>query len=89
MALLQSEPVALDGPEARPFGRWLDAHEQHRGRGAEVRSQRRLSDEAVQEVLEDIRRDAGGVSLHALKRAVGADGATVLGKGRMALLGAR
>ena len=50
---------------------------------------RRLSDEAVQEVLEDIRRDAGGVALHAIARAVGADGATALGKGRMARLGAR
>ena len=35
---------------------------------------RRLSDEAVQEVLEDIRRDAGGVALHAITRAVGAEG---------------
>ena len=35
---------------------------------------RRLSDEAVQEVLEDIRRDAGGVALHAIARAVGAEG---------------
>ncbi len=33
-----------------------------------------LSDEAVQEVLEDIRRDAGGVALHAITRAVGAEG---------------
>ena len=35
---------------------------------------RRLSDEAVEEVLEDIRRDAGGVALHAITRAVGAEG---------------
>ena len=35
---------------------------------------RRLSDEAVQEVLEDIRRDAGGVALHAITRAVGDEG---------------
>jgi hypothetical protein len=35
---------------------------------------RRLSDEAVQEVLEDIRRHAGGVALHAITRAVGAEG---------------
>ena len=33
-----------------------------------------LSDEAVQEVLEDIRRDAGGVALHAITRAVGPEG---------------
>ena len=35
---------------------------------------RRLSDEVVQEVLDGIRRDAGGVALHAITRAVGAEG---------------
>jgi hypothetical protein len=35
---------------------------------------RRLSDEVVQEVLDDIQRDAGGVALHAITRAVGAEG---------------
>ena len=35
---------------------------------------RRLSDAAVHEVLEDIWRDARGVALHAITRAVGAEG---------------
>ena len=35
---------------------------------------RRLPDEAVREVLEDIRRNAGGVALLAITRAVGAEG---------------
>ena len=35
---------------------------------------RGLSDEAVREVLEDLRRDAGDLALHAITHAVGAEG---------------
>ena len=44
------------------------------GVGPRYGRRRRLSEEAVQEVLEDIRRYAGGLALHAITRAVGTEG---------------
>ena len=44
---------------------------------------RRLSDEAVQEMLDDIQRYAGGVSLHVITRTVGAEGWQYLASGEV------
>ena len=58
--------------------------------GAELRHgrRRRLSDNEVEEVLQDIRRVAGAVALHPIMRSSSTEGSQYLEKGRLAGHGA-